>query len=306
MGGENPEAYPHVCGATQSINHQVTVNQGLSPRVWGNPALPKPPRQQIRPIPTCVGQPDLPLDSMARKRAYPHVCGATTAIPSKGFWDLGLSPRVWGNRCVLCLLHLSGRPIPTCVGQPGPAAEKRPAGTAYPHVCGATPAGPADSMLVGGLSPRVWGNHVFSKYGSVPRRPIPTCVGQPTWTTSSSGICTAYPHVCGATEPYVQPTAANRGLSPRVWGNPASWQLVDAALGPIPTCVGQPLFATDADVNRKAYPHVCGATRFVLWTLRMFHGLSPRVWGNQRQSQGRMAQVRPIPTCVGQPADSLR
>ena len=34
----NNEAYPHVCGATSNNQRLSRIEQGLSPRVWGNPA----------------------------------------------------------------------------------------------------------------------------------------------------------------------------------------------------------------------------------------------------------------------------
>ena len=76
-GRFQPNAYPHVCGATyapfrirdatQRLSPRVWGNHvlspvarrmtGLSPRVWGNPMQGLSHRLQSRPIPTCVGQP---------------------------------------------------------------------------------------------------------------------------------------------------------------------------------------------------------------------------------------------------------
>ena len=71
------EVYPHVCGATVLPNLPSFVQQGLSPRVWGNLRCERWIQYRYRSIPTCVGQPwqgpgvGLPL------MVYPHVCGAT-------------------------------------------------------------------------------------------------------------------------------------------------------------------------------------------------------------------------------------
>ena len=51
--------------------------------------------------------------------------------------------------------------------------------------------------------------------------PIPTCVGQPEVEGTEQDSESAYPHVCGATPPDPVLTCRNRGLSPRVWGNPS-------------------------------------------------------------------------------------
>ena len=52
----------------------------------------------------------------------------------------------------------------------------------------------------------------------------------------------------------------------------------------------------------RAYPHVCGATVDEARAINNLEGLSPRVWGNRRKQQRQVDALRPIPTCVGQPA----
>ena len=70
-----------------------------------------------------------------------------------------------------------------------------------------------------GLSPRVWGNPEMGYVHQSSLGPIPTCVGQPQgqYPDGISGL--AYPHVCGATGPWLVMMLGCRGLSPRVWGN---------------------------------------------------------------------------------------
>ena len=114
----SPPAYPHVCGATAEQDGCLVAALGLSPRVWGN--LPKANVEGpgARPIPTCVGQPHLAIPTNLSKKAYPHVCGATSAIVVLTAFIHGLSPRVWGNRVEAVDTGGVSRPIPTCVGQP--------------------------------------------------------------------------------------------------------------------------------------------------------------------------------------------
>ena len=132
------EVYPHVCGATIACASVLSMDSGLSPRVWGN--LPIPLREQTtsRSIPTCVGQPPARYPLPAVLRVYPHVCGATIFRCVFLHNNQGLSPRVWGNPCLeSCLLLLQA---------------------VYPHVCGATRGYGPRRQFVSGLSPRVWGN----------------------------------------------------------------------------------------------------------------------------------------------------
>ena len=49
--------YPRVCGGTGSDTAAVWRNAGLSPRVRGNPAAPRPPHAGDRSIPACAGEP---------------------------------------------------------------------------------------------------------------------------------------------------------------------------------------------------------------------------------------------------------
>ena len=89
--------YPHVCGATRLEELNLEDNQGLSPRVWGNPAARHVFSSSLRSIPTCVGQPDRGLVNPHAWWVYPHVCGATTINDGDFCYIEGLSPRVWGN-----------------------------------------------------------------------------------------------------------------------------------------------------------------------------------------------------------------
>ena len=173
------KAYPHVCGATARERRVHYSQNGLSPRVWGNRQRERRHNPGMGPIPTCVGQPKFQGSRDNGTTAYPHVCGATAVILSRGINAAGLSPRVWGNRSAFAISGSRSRPIPTCVGQPIPAACANDMVTAYPHVCGATRGCPRRRRRVGGLSPRVWGNPHRATFFSNWIRPIPTCVGQP-------------------------------------------------------------------------------------------------------------------------------
>ena len=132
------EAYPHVCGATFGMPFRRQGNAGLSPRVWGNLLLLVSLPAQMRPIPTCVGQPLSTPPTRLPMTAYPHVCGATVLSNQHLLKMDGLSPRVWGNLFAFSTAMNVPGPIPTCVGQPKVNKSEVYYGRAYPHVCGAT------------------------------------------------------------------------------------------------------------------------------------------------------------------------
>ena len=253
------------------------------------------------PIPTCVGQPSSACRCACSPEAYPHVCGATFNNASSGWSGTGLSPRVWGNQCKDDGLPLVKGPIPTCVGQPCGRNSPRQQVAAYPHVCGATASRLDSANAVQGLSPRVWGNRSLRLEMERKLRPIPTCVGQPLPEERISAVMKAYPHVCGATASIPQSGIPVKGLSPRVWGNPAAGPEYRAKMRPIPTCVGQPSGEGTARAASEAYPHVCGATAIGGDVLLDSIGLSPRVWGNRCPRSLLDSLFGPIPTCVGQP-----
>ena len=250
-----------MCGATSSQNIEVGISKGLSPRVWGNLRGLEHRWRTAGSIPTCVGQPDSCSNDQKIHQVYPHVCGATYRLPCVPTVRKGLSPRVWGNlsgfantvknsrsipTCVgqpsthTCATSTSSGSIPTCVGQPRVGAASSAAAKVYPHVCGATVAGPILAGTGMGLSPRVWGNqYEFHPAQSRPRS-IPTCVGQPLFYPFQMSRIKVYPHVCGATFSAPFRTVGCYGLSPRVWGNHARPHTGRVAGRSIPTCVGQP------------------------------------------------------------------
>ena len=91
-------AYPRVCGATLGLGLFMGLFQGLSPRVRGNRAFLAPLHVCEGPIPACAGQPTAICSANRVWRAYPRVCGATSAADSRHCTTPGLSPRVRGNR----------------------------------------------------------------------------------------------------------------------------------------------------------------------------------------------------------------
>ena len=117
-GGQCWGVYPRVCGGTACVNCLLAVVEGLSPRVRGNP---HPPRRQClchRSIPACAGEPRSRPGPPAAPRVYPRVCGGTRKRVAGPEPQIGLSPRVRGNRFWVRGGYPLKGSIPVCAGEP--------------------------------------------------------------------------------------------------------------------------------------------------------------------------------------------
>ena len=159
---------------------------------------------------------------------------------------------------------------------------------------------------IGGLSPHVRGNRWGEESGDVGVGPIPACAGQPLSGASARSCAWAYPRVCGATAFSTPRGLPRQGLSPRVRGNQPLLHRIDMRRGPIPACAGQPARRCPRAALRRAYPRVCGATRYIVQSVSRRQGLSPRVRGNQNVAAIAEPIYGPIPACAGQPLQCCR
>ena len=72
---------------------------GLSPRVRGNPGVLAYGLRYGGSIPACAGEPLKVLCRDYDDEVYPRVCGGTFGHCALRLPNMGLSPRVRGNRC---------------------------------------------------------------------------------------------------------------------------------------------------------------------------------------------------------------
>ena len=130
--------YPRVCGGTRCPAGRPPRRTGLSPRVRGNPGAPVPVAFCIRSIPACAGEPGSKMRRPRCTEVYPRVCGGTTLRLSEVSDEMGLSPRVRGNRHRAAIDHLLERSIPACAGEPQTYTGREHPCPVYPRVCGGT------------------------------------------------------------------------------------------------------------------------------------------------------------------------
>ena len=152
------EVYPRVCGGTGLTGAPHVAADGLSPRVRGNRPTAGRRVRGVRSIPACAGEPSFGRRRKCWTRVYPRVCGGTSLSSGEQWRQMGLSPRVRGNRCRRSRWYASRRSIPACAGEPPPAWWWPRPDQVYPRVCGGTSSDSANAATTRGLSPRVRGN----------------------------------------------------------------------------------------------------------------------------------------------------
>ena len=71
--------------------------------------------------------------------------------------------------------------------------------------------------------------------------------------------------------------------------------------GSIPACAGEPISCRATAPATAVYPRVCGGTEAFGVMAETMNGLSPRVRGNRGEDDWRVACLRSIPACAGEP-----
>ena len=248
------------------------------------------------------------------------MCGGT--IPARNVLNTvnGLSPRVRGNLRLQQPGFGAARSIPACAGEPPqnfvvdanngvyPRVCGEPAGGhetsagagVYPRVCGGTATSSRTTSPSTGLSPRVRGNPYWSHNRGRCRRSIPACAGEPETNVLKVMENAVYPRVCGGTGRGPSRRSEEKGLSPRVRGNPppaGRAGLGDGSIpacageprcprslsrpcGVYPACAGEPVLPSIVESPATVYPRVCGGTSDRDPDRAEQIGLSPRVRGN--------------------------
>ena len=194
---------------------------GLSPRLRGNLSRGDKHRANGRSIPAPAGEPMTTTDIAIWSRVYPRACGGTCPSASCCVNGIGLSPRLRGNLFYPYHKCAGMRSIPAPAGEPGHQSGNVHLTSVYPRACGGTGGCAALADLDDGLSPRLRGNHLDSKRGSLCGRSIPAPAGEPP-----------------SLERHILRLS---GLSPRLRGNRSPARSEGCRQGSIPAPAGEPL-----------------------------------------------------------------
>ena len=290
-----------MCGGTQRALESPAVEPGLSPRVRGNPLFEQDARLAERSIPACAGEPSFGVRSWIIAPVYPRVCGGTGSIRLRTPDEIGLSPRVRGNRTRRADCHSHPGSIPACAGEPHQAHDPPNQRWVYPRVCGGTCLVSSSTPMKRGLSPRVRGNLLSQLQHTHEKRSIPACAGEPTTVQNAAQTEKVYPRVCGGTEKLNDTRRREYGLSPRVRGNHLTARIRSVAVRSIPACAGEPCSCKARCLCVRVYPRVCGGTDMSWKKSAICQGLSPRVRGNRKAERYSPQGIRSIPACAGEP-----
>ena len=186
-------------GGTRENPVPVRHSNGLSPRVRGNLRRANLSVHAERSIPACTGEPRSSSPKRYQAAVYPRVYGGTFTKVRASVSQIGLSPRVRGNRLQRLPSLNPLRSIPACTGEPHRPRERLSKQQVYPRVYGGTRQAAGCSSSKRGLSPRVRGNRLGVGRGRSRLRSIPACTGEPKESAISRFFDEVYPRVYGGT-----------------------------------------------------------------------------------------------------------
>ena len=109
---------------------------------------------------------------------HPHACGENIGTASNHPFQIGPSPRVWGEPDRGQPWRRCDRTIPTRVGRTNYSRSQPLPNADHPHACGENNRCLGSSSPSRGPSPRVWGERAYRHDKRPATRTIPTRVGR--------------------------------------------------------------------------------------------------------------------------------
>ncbi len=216
--------HPRACGANNVLFHLIRANCGSSPRVRGQPAVHRRPRDTERIIPARAG-PTISKNSESRAGAdHPRACGAN---------------------------HVGG-------------VLAEPLDLDHPRACGANEPKRTLDRPTGGSSPRVRGQRTPIREGSQKVRIIPARAGPTCRSTPCTYPPADHPRACGANALSSSSMCRSSGSSPRVRGQHRAWPSPEDARRIIPARAGPTLSGKLGAPDSPDHPRACGANSVIL------------------------------------------
>ena len=174
----------------------------------------------------------------------------------------GLSPRLRGNRPAGRAGAKDAGSIPALTGKPATSRLKAVCTEVYPRAYGETAVRLVLCVHVGGLSPRLRGNHESTENPRPPLGSIPALTGKPMGSSRWGGGCGVYPRAYGETRVRQAPGGGDAGLSPRLRGNRRGMAVRCASPRSIPALTGKPRRGRRTDALVRVYPRAYGETHW--------------------------------------------
>ena len=201
--------------------------------------------------------------------------------------------------------HRIPRSIPAPAGKPPPRLSLWAGCWVYPRACGETMVAVQGRPTPNGLSPRLRGNHGAVWVSNGEPGSIPAPAGKPLHSPQRVPVCRVYPRACGETIAMEKAQPPNKGLSPRLRGNPLPTLAVRGRLRSIPAPAGKPSTGRTPAAQSGVYPRACGETVASDTPACRAKGLSPRLRGNLGHSGATCDSNRSIPAPAGKPVITI-
>ena len=237
--------------------------------------------------------------SHVRISVHPHVHGERSSSFTEPAISDGSSPRTWGTPSAIQEPALSTRFIPTYMGNAPDVLPLHLVRLVHPHVHGERAEVPGIEPGRGGSSPRTWGTLHAGVADTVPRRFIPTYMGNADLISDAIGVLEVHPHVHGERFCFLDCGVVATGSSPRTWGTPRDKRVSKFLHRFIPTYMGNADGRRPDSSSVPVHPHVHGERSPTGPPVPRFGGSSPRTWGTQPAPRWGVGIRRFIPTYMG-------
>ena len=191
--------------------------------------------------------------------------------------------------------------IPACAGEPSLHPARRLWAGVDPRVCGGAHRSGCILPPEKGRSSRVRGSRLLRGRGSLVKRSIPACAGEPYGRRYLQWANRVDPRVCGGATRMKSGAGTEEGRSLRVRGSLVRAVCGGGRLGSIPACAGEPAFRSSPTSSMRVDPRVCGGAALPLAIRRTTRGRSPRVRGSLVAPDDRDQTGGSIPACAGEP-----
>ena len=210
--------HPHAYGDKIWQNGTKHQFKGSSPRVWGQAIIVKQKMLACGIIPTRMGTSFYMCSKRQVSRDHPHAYGDKTDYISMTELLIGSSPRVWGQVYYTCRNTIQLGIIPTRMGTSHFIPIFCCICKDHPHAYGDKYREIKVKKGKSGSSPRVWGQARSSNKYNQYLRIIPTRMGTSCFFRAVPTCNEDHPHAYGDKITAIIQECAQRGSSPRVWG----------------------------------------------------------------------------------------
>ena len=213
--------------------------------------------------------------------------------------DDGSSPRTWETLILSVVLAMTGRFIPTHVGNTRSLVTRLINTAVHPHARGKHAGRQWGVQFVGGSSPRTWETQIGEGDETIAGRFIPTHVGNTEPDFAPFIPSAVHPHARGKHRIELLQTIELNGSSPRTWETLAQDWGKETVWRFIPTHVGNTRAAWPTINPESVHPHARGKHLDTRRNGRSDYGSSPRTWETRFAHSVAGAYNRFIPTHVG-------